>query len=91
MATVTTPGFDFESATQHIRDLNERIVSSAKEAGETYLTAYEKTLTTIAQTQENVGKQSQVEWIADLAVAQASFTRDIAGAYAKAARSLLKN
>lgn len=79
-----------EAAADRIRDLNERILESSKNAGNTYLDIYEKTLASIADYQEKVGKQSEVELVTTIASAQASFTRDLAGAYVSAARSLLK-
>jgi hypothetical protein len=79
-----------EATTERIRDLNERIIESSKKAGNTYLDVYEKTLNSIADYQEKVGEQSQVDWITTVANAQADFTRDLAGAYTSAARSLLK-
>jgi hypothetical protein len=79
-----------DAAADRIRDLNERIMESSKKAGSTYLDIYEKTLNSIADYQEKVAEQSQVDWISTIANAQASFTRDLAGAYSSAARSLLK-
>jgi hypothetical protein len=79
-----------DAAADRIRDLNERIIESSKKAGSTYLDIYEKTLNSIADYQEKVGDQSQVDWVSTIANAQAKFTRDLAGAYSSAARSLLK-
>jgi hypothetical protein len=79
-----------EAAADRIRDLNERIIESSKKAGNVYLDIYEKTLNSIADYQEKVGEKSQVDWVTTIANAQASFTRDLAGAYSSAARSLLK-
>jgi len=83
-------GNSADAATDRIRDLNERIIESSKKAGSTYLDIYEKTLNSIADYQEKVGEQSQVDWVSTIANAQANFTRDLAGAYSSAARSLLK-
>jgi hypothetical protein len=79
-----------DAAADRIRDLNERIIESSKKAGNTYLDIYEKTLNSIADYQEKIGEQSQVDWVTTIANAQAGFTRDLAGAYSSAARSLLK-
>jgi hypothetical protein len=79
-----------EAATERIRDLNERIIESSKKAGNTYLDIYEKTLNSIADYQEKVGEKSDVDWVSTIANAQANFTRDLAGAYTSAARTLLK-
>ena len=81
---------NFEQAADRLRDLNERIIESGRKAGNTYLDVYEKTLNSIADYQEKVGEQSQVEWVKTITDAQANFTRDLAGAYTSAARTLLK-
>src|SRR3954451_1394257 len=65
-----------EAAADRIREINERIIASGKKAGNTYLDIYEKTLSTIADYQEKVGEQSQVDWVTTVANAQANFTRD---------------
>jgi hypothetical protein len=79
-----------DATAERIRDLNERIIESGRKAGNTYLDVYEKTLNSIADYQEKVGEQSQVDWVKTITDAQANFTRDLAGAYTSAARTLLK-
>ena len=81
---------DFEAAADRLRDLNERIIESSRKAGQSYIDAYEKTLTSIADFQDRIGKSSQIEWISTLAHAQADFTRNWAEAYTTAARNVLK-
>jgi hypothetical protein len=80
----------FEQAADRLRDLNERIIESSRKAGQSYVDAYEKTLTSIADFQDRIGKTSQVEWISTLAHAQADFTRNWAEAYTTAARNVRK-
>jgi hypothetical protein len=89
-ANTKAAGENVEAAAERIRDLNERIIESSKKAGNTYLDIYEKTLNSIADYQEKVGDQSKVDWVSTIANAQANFTRDLAGAYTSAARTLLK-
>ena len=79
-----------DAAAERIRDLNERIIDSSKKAGNTYLDIYEKTLNSIADYQEKVGKQSDIDWVGTVTTAQANFTRELADAYTGSARSLLK-
>ncbi len=79
-----------EAAVERIRAVNERMIESANRAGTVYLDLYEKTLGSIADYEDRLADSSQVEWIATVASAQASLTRDVAGAYSSAARSLLK-
>ena len=89
MATAT-PKNPTEATTERIRDLNERIVESGKKAGGAYLDAYERMLTSIADYQESVAKQSDVEWVSTIVNAQARFTRDLTKLYVGTARDLLK-
>ena len=81
---------NFEEAADRLRDLNERIIESSRKAGQSYVDAYEKTLVSIADFQDRVGKASQVDWFSTLAHAQADFTRNWAEAYTAAARNVLK-
>ena len=85
-----TANENVEAAAERVRELNERIIESSKKAGNVYLDMYEKTLHSIADYQEKVGKQSDVEWIGTITDAQARFTRDVAEAYTSSARSFLK-
>ena len=95
MATQTkskpnTAADNAEAAADRVREVNERIIESSKKAGHVYLDLYEKTLNSIADYQDKVGEQSQVEWVTTIANAQANFTRELATAYTSAARSVLK-
>ena len=85
-----TTNENVEAAAERVRELNERIIESSKKAGNVYLDMYEKTLHSIADYQEKVGKQSDVEWLGTVANAQAGFTRQLTDAYTSSARSLLK-
>ena len=61
-----------------------------KQAGGAYLDAYEKTLESIADYQENVAKQTDVEWVSTVVDAQARFTRELTKLYVDTGRDLLK-
>src|SRR4051794_4281039 len=84
------PTQEFEATAERLRELNERIIESSRKAGQSYVDAYEKTLNSVADFQDRIGKASQVEWISTLAQAQADFTRNWAEAYTGAARNVLK-
>jgi hypothetical protein len=90
VATKTQDQPDIERAAQRIRDLNERIIDSAKKAGGVYLDTYEKSLKSIADFQETVGGATGIEWVSAVANSQANFTRSMAEAYTSAAREVLK-
>ena len=79
-----------DETTQRIRDLNERILDAGRKAGGAYLTAYEKALQSIADYQEQVAKQTDVEWVSTIVDAQARFTRELTKLYVSTGRELLK-
>ena len=80
------PGFDHS---ERIRELNEQILDSCREAGGLFLDAYEATLDSIAGYQEEASKQAGVDWMAALMEAHARFTRELARLYVSAGRELL--
>ena len=73
-----------------MRKLNERIIEAGKEAGETTLTNYEKALKAIASTIERGPGSSEIDWISNMATAQAKFLRDVTTSWTSAARERLK-
>ena len=85
-----SPEARLEAAANRVRKLNERIIDAGKEAGETTLTNYEKFLKSIASSLERGPGKSDVEWISNLATAQAKFIRDVTSSVTKAARKRLK-
>ncbi len=80
----------FDAAAQRLRKLNERIIDAGKDAGESTLSSYESALKAIAGAIEKGPGSSEVEWVSNLATAQAKFIRDVTSAWTKAARSRLK-
>ena len=80
----------FDAAAQRVRKLNERIIEAGRDAGETTLTNYERALKTIASAIERGPGASDVEWISNLATAQAKFIRDVTTSWTSAARKMLK-
>ena len=78
-----------DTTTAGLRELNERVITEAKKAGNVTLDAYESTFRTLADFTEKVGASSPVELVSTVTAAQAKATRELTGAYAKAARALL--
>ena len=85
-----SPEARLEAAADRVRKLNEQIIAAGREAGETTLTNYEKFLKSIAGSLERGPGKSDVEWISNLAQAQAKFIRDVTSSLTKAARKRLK-
>jgi hypothetical protein len=88
--TAGSPEARVEAAAARVRKLNEQIIEAGKQAGESTLTSYEKFLKSIAGSIERGPGSSDVEWIANLAAAQARFIRDVTSSITKAARKTLK-
>lgn len=93
-AKETTPGtpvdIDFDAAAERIRMLNEKLLTAAKQTGNTSLDAYEKTLSSLVDFEEKVAGASQLDWVNALAKAHASFVTEVSGAYTNAMREALK-
>jgi hypothetical protein len=90
MATGTTTKNQTDATTERIRDLNEQILDAGKKVGGVYLDAYEKSLQSIAEYQESVARQTDVEWISTVVDSQARFTRELTKLYVGTGRELLK-
>jgi hypothetical protein len=80
----------FNEAAERIRDLNERLIESSKNAGRVTLDAYEKALTSMVDFEQKIGNASQLEWVSALASTHARFVQDVSSSYTAAARELLK-
>ena len=81
---------DPEQVAARIREINEQVLEIGRKAGLEFLDAYEQMLRNFADYQDKVADASQVDWITNLTRAQANFTREVSGAYAKAARDALR-
>ena len=91
MATTTpNPKIAVDETAERLRDLNDRVLGASKKAGGAYLDAYEKAAASIADYQEQVAKQTDVEWVSTIVDAQARFTRELTKVYVSTGRELLK-
>ncbi len=79
-----------EALAERLRKLNERIIDAGREAGEATLHSYERALKTIANGLENGPGSSEIDWLAQVATAQARFIRDLTDTWTKAARDRFK-
>jgi hypothetical protein len=79
-----------ERIVAQIRELNEQLLDKGKELGLGFLNAYEQTLRTLLDLQTKATESTGVEWIADIARAQADFVRTVTDSYLAATRDILK-
>jgi hypothetical protein len=89
-ATSTKTANQADAAANSFRDVNEQILDFGRKTSATVLDAYESTLKTVADYQDKLAETSQVEWVSNLAHAQAELTRGVAKVYASTARGLIK-
>jgi hypothetical protein len=72
-----------------IGELNEQLLDANREAARLCLEVYEQTLESLASFHEEAAKETDVEWIATAARAQARFTRELAKRHVEMGRQLL--
>jgi hypothetical protein len=78
-----------ETAAERVAELNEKAVVNGKKAGAAYLSSYEKAVLSLADSYEKAAGATNVEWIANMATAQADFSREVTKAYTSAARDFV--
>ena len=86
------PNGDFDPTmptAEQLRQFVEQIRDAGREASRFCLDAYETMLGSIASFQEQAASQTDVDWIAQVANAQARFTRELAKQQVSLARLLL--
>jgi predicted RNA-binding Zn ribbon-like protein len=79
-----------DQAAEHIRELTEQFIDAAKKAGNVALDAYEKSLQSLVDLEQQAAGASQLEWVSNIAQAHAKFVQDVSSAYVSAARDMLK-
>jgi hypothetical protein len=75
---------------ERLGQLNEQIIDANRAAAKLFLDVCEKTLESIASYQEQAASQTDIDWIATAAKAQARFTRELADRQISVGREFLK-
>lgn len=78
-----------EQAAAQAREFTERLTGAGRAFGQLALDTQERTVAGILDLQERAAEAAPSEWLKTTIGAQASFVREVNGAYVKAARSLL--
>src|SRR4051794_9502426 len=79
-----------EETIERIRALNEQVLQAGRELGQGVLDAFEQSMQTFADFQQRAAEGTDVNWIAQVAKAQADFTRQVTRYSTEAARKMLK-
>jgi hypothetical protein len=88
MATATKTT---DAARDRIFQVNEQILETGRKAGLSLVDSYEKGWKSVADLQEKVGDETNIEWVSALTHAQARFTRELTDAYASTAKSVFRS
>jgi len=80
-----------EAVVKQIRDLNERILTSARNAGSNALDGYEKALRDMADFETKIAGASQLDWVKALAASHTKFLTEVGTLYANALRGTLSS
>jgi hypothetical protein len=79
-----------EETIRRIRALNEQVLDAGRELGQGVLDAYEQSMRFFADFQQRAGDGTDVKWLAEVAKAQADFTRAVTKYSTEAARRFLQ-
>jgi hypothetical protein len=80
-----------QAVVKQIRDLNERILTRANDAGANALDGYEKALQRMAEFETKIAGATQLDWVKELAASHTTFLTDVGTLYANALRGTLSN
>jgi hypothetical protein len=78
-----------ETAAERVAELNEKAAKNGRTAGVAYITSYEKAVLSLADSYEKAAGATKLDWVSDVASAQADFTREITKAYTSTVRELV--
>jgi hypothetical protein len=88
--SASTQYFSSTLTPERLGQLNEQILEANRATAKLFLDMCEKTLESVASYQEQAASQTEVDWIATAAKAQARFTRELANSQISMGRELLK-
>ncbi|NUL48360.1 hypothetical protein F7P69_24580 [Cellulosimicrobium funkei] len=80
----------FEENTERVKEFNSAVTETAKSNSRVVIDNYEKAAKSFFQMQRQIAGTSQVEWVKDTSSTQIQFAEEVADAWVKAARQLLK-
>lgn len=84
------PTQDLDETVKRIRELNEQVLETGRQAGLGFLDAYEQSVQMFADLQLRAAEGTDALWITELVKAQADFTREMTRLSVAAARQSLQ-
>lgn len=79
-----------EETADRIRAINEKIIEATKSSGDAWLEAYEKSLKSMLDFENQAAEATQNEWVTSLAKAHTELIANITSTYSNAVRDALK-
>jgi hypothetical protein len=79
-----------EENTERVKEFNSALTESSKAGSRVAVDSYEKAAKSFFALQRQFVDTNQVEWVKTTSTAQIQFAEEVAGAWVKAARQLLK-
>jgi hypothetical protein len=73
-----------------LEELSERLLDSARKAGERYLDSYEQLISRAIKVERRLADSSRQQWLKDALQTHADLSQDLLEAYTSAAHTLLK-
>lgn len=80
----------FEENVERAKEVNATVTESSKAGSRALVDNYEKATKSFFEMQRQLADANQAEWAKNTANAQIQFAEEVAGAWVKAARQLLK-
>ena len=90
MPTANKPETAIPDATVQLQELSEPFIGASKQLAAAFLDATERAATAVVDLQRQVASQTDIDWVATLADAQATFTADVSQALISGGRELIK-
>ena len=87
--STSAPYFPPTLTPERLGQLNEQILDANRAAAKLFLDVCEKTLESVVSYQEQAASQTDIDWIATAAKAQARFTRELVNRHISMGRELL--
>lgn len=79
-----------EENTERVKEFNATVADATKTNGRLIVDSYEKAAKGVFDVQRQLIGNSQIDWVKNASATQIQFAEDVANAWVKAARELLK-